>query len=111
MSRLAILLAVGGLAALGFVAVSQLHAQAPAAPAGSGTGAEASAPPRGIVAVILASAPGEAIRVRDVTTRTFGGRAFLVGVPAEGRQLAATPPQVWIPVDSIVQMTESGPAS
>jgi hypothetical protein len=63
--------------------------------------------PTGFVAVTLSTSP-EVLRMRDVSVRNVGGRAFLVGAPGE-RQLTATTPLVWAPVDLVVQMTETTP--
>jgi hypothetical protein len=67
--------------------------------------------PRGAVVVRTATAPDVDVRLRDLSVRTVGGRAFLVGLPAEGRQLTAAPPLVWIPVDAVIEMNESGTGS
>lgn len=104
MSRSAI--ALMGVLALTAVAVSRLGAQQPAATPPAD--AAASQPPQGVVVVTTAAAPEEAMRVRNLTVRTIGGRPFLVGATAEGRQLTATTPLVWIPVDAVLQMSEVG---
>jgi hypothetical protein len=65
-------------------------------------------PPRGVLTVTSANSP-EPHKLRNVTLRNLGGRAFLVGTPGEGRQLAASPPVLWIPVDVVVYMDETLP--
>jgi uncharacterized lipoprotein YajG len=101
MSRMRILLASFAVAiAVGIVASSQLGAQPVAQPS-------ADQPPTGFVTVTL-STSSETQTLQKVKVHNLGGRGFLVGEPGE-RQLTATTPLIWIPVDTIVQMTETTP--
>jgi hypothetical protein len=100
MSRTPIPLLIAIAVLFGVVAVARLVAQPPVA--------QADVPelPDGTVTVSTATSP-EPINLRGLRLRTVGGRPFLVGLPAERRQLTTTPGYVWIPVDAVAQLVES----
>ena len=110
MSRSIAVLAGVMFALVAVIAVSQLGAQ-PVGPATPGPNVGPTTPdlPRGIVVFVVASAPDAESRLRDVTVRTVGGRSFFIGTPVE-RQLTGATPQMWIPVDTVLQLTVSGAA-
>jgi hypothetical protein len=103
MSRSTLLAAVAAVALISVFAGSRLDAQQAAAQTTPAADPQA---PRGRLTITTATTD-EALVIRDVAIRSIGGRAFLVGAPAE-RQLTATTPLVWIPVDTVVQMSEVG---